>query len=186
VDDEKEEKKEEKVTLVKKEKKKNTDKDVEEKEEKVSSNISKLSKITLIDVTPLSLGIAVGKEDKMSKIIPKNTPIPVKKTKIYTTLYDNQTLVKIPVYQGEGEFVKQNHHLGEFILKNIPYAKKGVPRFDTTFEIDANGILQVSAQLKGSDEVYKITISKALNMNQQEVDESAKKNTRIIKRKIGS
>jgi len=64
--------------------------------------------------------------------------------------------------------------------------KKGVPRFDTTFEIDANGILQVSAQLKGSDEVYKITISKALNMNQQEVDESAKKNTRIIKRKIGS
>jgi molecular chaperone DnaK (HSP70) len=69
------------------------------------------------------------------------------------------------------------------MLKNIPNAKKGVPRFDTTFEIDANGILQVTAQLKGSDEIYKITISKALNMNQEEVDESAKKTQGLLKEK---
>jgi molecular chaperone DnaK len=69
------------------------------------------------------------------------------------------------------------------MLKNIPLAKKGVPRFDTTFEIDANGILQVTAQLKGSDEIYKITISKALNMNQEEVNESAKKTQGLLKEK---
>lgn len=103
--------------------------------------LAKLQNITLIDVTPLSLGIAVGKEDRMSVIIGKNTPIPAKRTKVYTTLFDNQKEVTIPVYQGENNLVKDNHFLGQFQLKNIPMAKAGVPRFDTTFEIDANGIL---------------------------------------------
>jgi len=107
----------------------------EEKEEVVykNSNQEMLKNITLIDVTPLSLGIAVGKEDKMSVIIEKNSAIPIKKKKVYTTLYDNQKEVTIPVYQGENQFVKDNHFLGQFQLKNIPSANAGVPRFDTIF-----------------------------------------------------
>lgn len=157
----------------------------EENEEKVvvNPNIEKLQNITLIDVTPLSLGIAVGKEDKMSVIIEKNSAIPVKKKKVYTTLYDNQKEVTIPVYQGENQFVKDNHFLGQFQLKNIPTAKAGVPRFDTIFEIDANGILQVTAQLHGSNEVYKIVIEKELNMKQDEIEKSIKSTQNILKDK---
>jgi heat shock protein 1/8 len=151
----------------------------------VSENpaIQKLSNITLIDVTPLSLGIAVGKEDKMSVIIAKNTSIPIKKKKVYTTLYDNQKEVTIPVYQGENPFVKDNHFLGQFQLKNIPPAKAGVPRFDTIFEIDANGILQVTAQLHGSKDVYKITIERDLNMKKEELQRSIINTQEIIKDK---
>jgi molecular chaperone DnaK (HSP70) len=161
----------------------------ETKEEKkdviVSDNpaIQKLQNITLIDVTPLSLGIAVGKEDKMSVIIAKNSAIPVKKKKVYTTLFDNQKEVTIPVYQGENAFVKDNHFLGQFQLKNIPPAKAGVPRFDTIFEIDANGILQVTAQLHGSPDVYKIVIEKELNMKSEQIQKSITNTQQILKDK---
>jgi heat shock 70kDa protein 1/2/6/8 len=157
----------------------------EEEEEPVQLNpaLEKLQNITLIDVTPLSLGIAVGKEDRMSVIIAKNSAIPIKKKKIYTTLYDNQKEVTIPVYQGENHLVKDNHFLGQFQLKNIPLAKAGVPRFDTVFEIDANGILQVSAQLHGSQDIYKIVIEKQLNMKEDDIEKSIINTKSILKDK---
>ena len=116
----------------------------------------------------------------MSVIIAKNSAIPIKKKKIYTTLYDNQKEVTIPVYQGENHLVKDNHFLGQFQLKNIPLAKAGVPRFDTVFEIDANGILQVSAQLHGSQDVYKIVIEKQLNMKEDDIQKSIQSTKSIL------
>jgi molecular chaperone DnaK (HSP70) len=99
----------------------------------------------LLDVAPLSQGIAT-QGDVMSIIIPRNTTIPAKKSQIFSTTVDNQPGVQIEIYEGERPMVKDNHELGKFSLDGIPPAARGVPQIEVTFEIDANGILKVSAQ----------------------------------------
>ncbi|CAN6307105.1 unnamed protein product [Urochloa humidicola] len=102
--------------------------------------------ILLRDVSPLSLGIEIKKDFTMSVVIPRNTAIPTKKVNRYTTLYDYQTSVSIKVYEGESLSTKDNNLLGEFVLTGIPPAPVGVPRLDVTFDIDVNGILNVTAE----------------------------------------
>jgi len=113
--------------------------------------------ILLIDVTPLTLGIeTVG--GVMTAVIDRNSYIPVKKSKIFSTVQDQQTLVKIQVYEGERSMVKDNNLLGNFELTDIPPAPRGQPQIEVTFELDANGILTVSAVEKGSGKEQSITI----------------------------
>jgi heat shock protein 1/8 len=104
----------------------------------------KVQHIVLLDVTPLSLGVAI-REGDMSVVIPRNTAIPIKMEGNYTTLYDNQTSVLYPVYEGERARVVDNNWLGEFTLSSIPAAPKCVAQIKVCFEIDANSILNVSA-----------------------------------------
>ncbi|KAL6131125.1 hypothetical protein ACLB2K_069503 [Fragaria x ananassa] len=103
-----------------------------------------------LDVTPLSLGVLVGKKNNMEILVPRNTRIPVIKNKRLTTLVDNQTSVRFAIYEGESIKATENNYLGEFFLEDVPPAPKGVPRFDTYFSIDANGILSVSAQVRST------------------------------------
>lgn len=134
--------------------------------------------ILLLDVTPLSLGVeTLG--GVMTKIIPRNTTIPTKKSETFSTAVDGQTNVEIHVLQGEREFGKDNKSLGTFRLDGIPPAPRGVPQIEVTFDIDANGILNVTAKDKGTGKEQSISITGASTLPDDEVDrmvEEAEKN----------
>lgn len=124
--------------------------------------------VLLLDVTPLSLGIeTLG--GVMTKLIEKNTTIPTKKSQVFSTAADFQTSVDIKVYQGERQMASDNVLLGTFVLDGIPPAKRGMPQVEVTFDIDANGILHVSAMDKATNKVQKIRISAPLKMDEEEI-----------------
>ena len=125
--------------------------------------------ILLLDVTPLSLGVeTMG--GVMTKMIDRNTTIPTRKTEVYSTAADNQTSVEIHVLQGEREFARDNKTLGRFQLTGIPAAPRGIPQIEVTFDIDANGIVNVSAKDLGTGQEQKITISGSTALSDEEVD----------------
>ena len=129
--------------------------------------------IVLLDVTPLSLGLeTLG--GVFSKLIDRNTTIPVKKSQIFSTAANNQTSVEIHVLQGEREMARDNKTLGRFNLDGIPMAPRGVPQIEVTFDIDANGIVSVTAQDKGTGKEQHITITSSTNMSKDEIDRAVK------------
>ena len=129
--------------------------------------------ILLLDVTPLSLGVeTLG--GVMTKMIPRNTTIPTKKAEVYSTAVDGQTNVEIHVLQGEREMASDNKSLGTFRLDGIPPAPRGVPQIEVTFDIDANGILSVTAKDKGSGKEQSISITGASTLSDNEVDKMVK------------
>jgi len=124
--------------------------------------------VLLLDVTPLSLGIeTLG--GVTTKVIEKGTTIPAKKSQVFSTAEDNQPAVSVHVLQGEREFAKDNKSLGMFELRDIPAAPRGVPQIEVTFDIDANGILTVSAQDKGTGKSQEITISGSSGLSDEEI-----------------
>merc|ERR1712157_525514 len=130
--------------------------------------------ILLLDVTPLSLGVeTLG--GVMTKIIARNTTIPVKKSEMFSTAVDNQTNVKIHILQGERELVADNKSLGNFRLDGIPNANRGVPQIEVTFDIDVDGLLSVKAKELGTGMEQSVTIQGASTLDQKEVDEMIKK-----------
>ena len=132
-----------------------------------------VSGILLLDVTPLSLGVeTMG--GIMTKMIDRNTTIPTSKTEIYSTASDNQTSVEINVLQGEREMARDNKSLGKFQLTGIPAARRGVPQIEVTFDIDANGIVKVSAKDLGTGKHQQITISGSTALSDDEVDRMVK------------
>ncbi len=125
--------------------------------------------ILLLDVTPLSLGLET-KGGVMTVLVPRNTTIPTEKKETFTTADDNQTAVTIKVYQGERPMAADNRLLGEFNLEGIPPARMGVPQIEVTFNIDANGMLNVSARDKGTGKEQKITIQSSGGLSKDEID----------------
>ena len=132
-----------------------------------------VSGILLLDVTPLSLGVATM-GGVMTKMIDRNTTIPTSKTEVYSTAADNQTSVEINVLQGEREMAADNKSLGKFQLTGIPAARRGVPQIEVTFDIDANGIVKVTAKDKGTGKEQQITISGSTALSDDEVDRMVK------------
>ena len=129
--------------------------------------------VLLLDVTPLSLGIeTMG--GVFSKIIEKNTTIPAKKSEVYSTAADNQNAVTIIVLQGERARAADNHKLGEFNLEGIPAAPRGVPQIEVTFDIDANGIVHVTAKDKGTGKENQVTISGSSNLSKDDIEKMKK------------
>ena len=125
--------------------------------------------ILLLDVTPLSLGVeTMG--SVMTKMIERNTTIPVRKTEVYSTAADNQTAVDIHVLQGERSMAADNMSLGRFRLDGIPPAPRGMPQVEVTFDIDANGILNVTAKDKATGKEQKVTITASTNLNKGDID----------------
>lgn len=130
--------------------------------------------LLLLDVTPLSLGIeTLG--GVMTKMIPRNTTIPTKKSQVYSTAADNQTTVSIRVFQGEREMVADNKLLGQFDLSGIPPAPRGVPQIEVTFDIDANGIVHVNAKDKATGKDHSVTIQSSGGLSKSEIDDMIKK-----------
>ncbi len=125
--------------------------------------------VLLLDVTPLSLGIeTLG--GVVTKLIERNTTIPTKKSQVFSTAEDNQTAVDIRVYQGEREFARDNKLLGQFRLDGIPNAPRGVPQVEVTFDIDANGIVHVSAKDKATNKEQNITITSSSGLNKDDIE----------------
>ena len=145
--------------------------------------------ILLLDVTPLSLGIeTMG--GIFTRLISRNTTIPTKKSQVFSTAADNQTKVGITVLQGEREFAKDNKKLGDFDLQGIPMAPRGVPQIEVTFDIDANGIMNVSAKDKSTGKQQQITIRSSGGLSDADIDrmveeaEAAKESDQAMKRVI--
>lgn len=134
--------------------------------------------VLLLDVTPLSLGIeTLG--GVFTKLIERNTTIPTRKSQIFSTAADGQTSVEIHVLQGERPMAADNKTLGRFILDGIPPAPRGVPQIEVTFDIDANGIVNVSARDKGTGKEQKITITASTNLSEEEIDRAVKEAERF-------
>ncbi len=154
----------------------------------IQSNIieGKLKDLLLLDVTSLSLGLET-KDDTFTKIIERNTTIPTKKTMPFTTISDNQRTVKIHILQGERELSSQNKSLGYFILIGIPLAPKGIPQIEVTFEIDANGIVRVSARDKETRLSQSMKIQPSSGLSPEEIEEiilESKKHEEEDKKKL--
>jgi molecular chaperone DnaK len=129
--------------------------------------------VLLLDVTPLSLGIeTMG--GVFTKLIERNTTIPTRKSEVFSTASDNQPSVEIKVYQGERAMARDNRLLGVFQLGNIPPAPRGIPQIEVTFDIDANGILNVTAKDRGTNNEQKITITSSSGLSKDEVEKMAK------------
>jgi len=129
--------------------------------------------ILLLDVTPLSLGVeTLG--GVFDVVIPRNTTVPTRKTKIYTTAEDNQTSVLVKVYQGERPIASENRLLGQFELTGIPPAPRGVPQIEVTFDIDADGILHVSAKDKATGKEAEIKIHASSGLTEEEIQRMIK------------
>jgi len=125
--------------------------------------------LLLLDVTPLSLGIeTLG--GVFSKLIPRNTTIPTKKSQVYSTAADNQTQVTITVFQGEREIARDNKLLGNFDLVGIPPSPRGIPQVEVTFDIDANGIVNVSASDKSTGKVQSIVIQSSGGLDKDQIE----------------
>ena len=129
--------------------------------------------VLLLDVTPLSLGIeTMG--GVFTRLIDRNTTIPTSKTQVFSTAADNQPGVEIHVLQGEREFAKDNKTLGRFTLDGIPPAPRGVPQIEVTFDIDANGIVNVKARDKGTNKEQSVTITASTNLSESDIDKAVK------------
>ena len=140
---------------------------------KVAYLAGEVTDVLLLDVTPLSLGIeTLG--GIFTKLIERNTTIPTKKSQVFSTAEDNQTAVDIRVFQGEREFAKDNKFLGQFRLDGIPAAPRGIPQIEVTFDIDANGIVNVSAKDKATGKEQKITITSSSGLSEEEIKQMVK------------
>jgi molecular chaperone DnaK len=129
--------------------------------------------VVLLDVLPLSLGLeTLG--GVMTKVIERNTTIPARRTEVFSTAEDNQTAVDIVVLQGERELASDNRQLARFRLEGIPPAPRGVPQIEVTFDVDANGILNVSARDKETGKEQRVTISESTNLDQESIEQMVK------------